>query len=205
MGLSISLRSLAYRCGALLALIGWALAGLAADAAPEMVIEVAHDGETYVVNALLFAPVPIREAWAALTDFDRMSSFVPNLSESRITSRSGNQLVVEQKGVARFGVLSFAFESVREVELRPYDMVLSRNIRGNMRKLESLTRLAQADGGTRISYQVEAIPGAWFPGFVGKVFLKHEIREQFEAIVREMVRRHDGGAGAVSVDGGSAR
>jgi len=36
---------------------------------------------------------------------------------------------------------------------------------------------------------VEVIPGFWFPGFIGEAFLRDEINEQFEAIVREMLSR----------------
>lgn len=194
MSLSLDARSLVIRLGVVLMLMGLSVALLAADVAPEMAIDVVRSGETYVINALMFAPVPRQEAWAALTDFDRMSSFVPNLSESRTTSRSGNRLVIAQKGVARFGPLKVPFESVREVELQPYDEVHSRNIRGNMRKVESVTRLSDADGGTRITYHVEAIPDFWLPKIIGEAFLRHEIREQFEAIVKEMVRRQRGAA-----------
>lgn len=180
---------LTFRIIAVLALVMPALVGWTAEPAPEMLIEVTRSGGTFLVNAMLFAPVPPREAWAVLTDFDRMSAFVPNLSESRVISRSGDQLVVAQKGVARFGVLSFPFESVREVELHPYDSIRSHNIRGNISRLDSVTRLSEADGGTRISYRVEVIPGFWFPGFIGEVFLKDEIAEQFDAIAKEMLRR----------------
>lgn len=195
-----SLRAVAWRIALLLAvfiveLLGAGSVGVA-EAAQEMVIDVARSGEAFVVDALMFVPVPRRDAWAVLTDFDGMSGFVPTLSESATTRRSGNRLVIAQKGVARFGPLRFPFESVREVELHPYDTVRSRNIRGNMRQLDSVTRLGDADGGTRISYHVQAIPGFWFPGVMGETILRHEVREQFEAIVKEMLRRKDRGSAA---------
>jgi ribosome-associated toxin RatA of RatAB toxin-antitoxin module len=170
--------------------LGWlACAAGAAEPSAEMAIEVARSGETFIVNALLFAPVTRREAWAVLTDFDHMTSYVPNLAESRVLERSGNRLTVAQNGVARFGKLDFPFESVREVELTPEESVRSRNIRGTVRKLESVTQLSEAEGGTRISYRVEMILDWWFSNPVGEAFLEHEIHEQFDAIVKEMRRR----------------
>ncbi len=179
----------AFRVSAALALA--ALGGFAGAAEPtdDIAIEVARAGESFVVNALLFAPVSRREAWAVLTDFDHMTGFVPNLIESRVVERSENRLTVAQKGVAHFGKLDFPFDSVREVELTPEESVRSRNIRGSVRKLESVTRLSEAEGGTRISYRVEAILDWWFSNSVGEAFLKHEVHEQFDAIVKEMRRR----------------
>jgi hypothetical protein len=195
-----SLRVVAWRLVSLLAVFIVELLGAgsvgAAEAAQEMVIDVARSGEAFVVDALLFVPVPRRDAWAVLTDFDRISGFVPNLSESATTRPSGNRLVIAQKGVARFGPLSFPCESVREVELHSYDTVRSRNARGNMRQLDSVAWLGDAGGGTRIGYHVQAIPGFWFPGVIGEAFLRHEVREQFEAIVKEMLRRKGGSSTA---------
>jgi polyketide cyclase/dehydrase/lipid transport protein len=191
MALLLLPRLLTFRFIAVLALVLPALLGWAAKPDLEMVVEVTRSGDTFLVNALLFAPVSPKEAWAVLTDFDHMSAFVPNLSESRVTGRSNDELVVAQKGVARFGVLSFPFESVREVELHPYDLIRSRNIRGNLARLVSVTRLTGAEGGTRIDYQVEVLPAFWVPGFVGEFLIKHEVTEQLEAIVKEMLRRRD--------------
>lgn len=160
----------------------------------EVRIEVVRKGDLFTVHAFLFAPVPPRDAWAVLTDFDGMAAFVPNLSESRVTSRSGERVTIAQKGVARFGPLSYPFESVREVELFPFEAVRSHNVGGNVSRVDSTTRLVAFERGTRISYYVEVMPGFWFPGVIGEAFLKHEIREQFEAIVKEMVRRQQGGA-----------
>jgi hypothetical protein len=155
-------------------------------------IAVRRDGETFVVVAVLFAPVTRREAWEVLTDFDRMAGFVPSLSESRVLNRTGDRLTVFQKGVVRFGILAFAFESLREVDLEAEQVVRSRNIGGNLRRLDSFTGFAAADAGTLISYRVEVIPEFWIPGFIGEALLRHEVAEQFEAIVGEMLRRRAG-------------
>ncbi|MCX7893825.1 MAG: SRPBCC family protein [Burkholderiales bacterium] len=166
-------------------------AALAAPAVaePGMRVEIARSGDAFMVDAHLVAPVPPREAWAVLTDFEHMSAFVPNLVESRVAGRSASRLTVAQKGVARFGVVSFPFESVREVDLVPHESVRSRTVGGTAGRVESFTRLAAAGAGTRIHYHLEVVPGFWFPGFVGEALLEQEVREQFEAIVQEMLRR----------------
>ena len=160
-----------------------------ATAAPEMQIAVSRRGDLMLVDAVLVAPVSQREAWGVLTDFDAMSRFVPNLDESRVSVRSGERLRVEQRGVARWGVLTHAFTLVREIELQPMDQVRSRSVGGSMRQVTSLTRFAAVAGGTEIRHHLEIGIDTWMPDFLIEPFLRHEVQEQFEAVVAEMLRR----------------
>ena len=164
-------------------------ASLARAASPVQTLEVRRQGDGYVIDASFLAPVPRTLAWSVLTDFDAMARFVPNLQESRITAGTGQQITVRQRGVARFGPFEFPFDSVRRIELRPPGSIDSMQTAGNLRRLESHTTLAVAPGGTLVSYRVELLPGSDFPALIGAVFLRHEVREQLEAIVQEMLRR----------------
>ncbi len=157
---------------------------------PRVEIDLRQAGRTFVVDATFTAPVPLAVAWDVLTDFEHMDAFVPNLADSRIVARDGNRLTILQHGVARFGPLAMRFESERLVTLAPPATIQSTQVRGSMEKLDSTTTFAPEGPDTRLTYHVEAIPGALYPDFVARRFLRHEIAEQFDAIVREMVRRH---------------
>lgn len=152
-------------------------------------IAVTREGGNYYVDASLFTTAPPAVAWEVLTDFDHMAAFVPNLERSRAIVRSPNRVTLQQRGVARFGPLAFPFESEREVEVVPIEIIRSRQTRGSMRHLVSLTTLAADGTGTRIDYHVEVDPGALYPAFLAQTFLRDEIGEQFVAIEREMRRR----------------
>jgi len=171
------------------ALVAFLLAPPLARAEAVTRVDVAQDGDVYIVDTVIIAPVPLSDAWSVLTDFDGMARFVPNLTESRIIDRSGNRVTVQQKGMARFGLFRFAFESVRELELVANEVVRSRQISGAMRTAQSQTKFLEAGGATRITYHAELEPGTWLPGFISRGFIAHEVREQFEAIANEMVRR----------------
>ena len=164
------------------------------------VVEAAGEDTPYVVEAELLVAVPLEVVWAVLTDFDSMANFVPNLTESRVASRAGDRLAVRQKGVARFGPFRFAFDTAREIELQPYTTVRSRQLTGNLRKVESTTQFTHNDGGTRVRYRVEVVPGFWLPGFIGRRLIEHEVREQFAAIVREITRRQSGATRPATVE-----
>lgn len=159
---------------------------------PEVSVVIQREGETTVtVDARLHAPVPPQEAWAVLTDFEHFADFVPNLQASRIVSKPGEMPRVEQKGKARFGLLSFSYESLREFELLPPDTIKSRVLKGNMKRMETVTRLTPEGSGTLIHYHNEAVPDFWVAPLIGAAFIRHETAEQFTAILREMLRRKE--------------
>ena len=172
--------------GLLAALVGAAPAR-AADALRG--IDVQRDGEAYVVDAVFYAPVAPKLAFEVLADFDQMSKYVPNVRESRIVSREGNVLLIRQQGVARFGLLSFPYVSERQIELTPPLFIRSRQVQGNMRKLQSQTNVVAEGDGAKIVYHAELVPSAITAGVLSKNFVAHEIEQQFNAFVDEMLRR----------------
>lgn len=176
---------LAVACAALLAAVA------PASAALDMQISVARRGEVFVVDAVFVAPVSQREAWAVLTDFDAMARYVPNLDESHIAARNGDRLRVEQRGVARWGPLTHSFTMVRDIQLDPMGEVRSASVGGTMRQVQSQTRLAAVSAGTEVRHHIEFAVDTWMPDLLIEPFLRHEVREQFEAVVAEMLRRRD--------------
>jgi len=163
--------------------------GASDTAVPEVAVRVERDSETITVDAEMLVPVPPHEAWAVLADYEHFTDFAPNMQVSRIVSKTGETLLVEQKGHARYGLLSFSFDSLREVELSPPETIKTRMIKGNMKKMETVTRLAAEGCGTRILYHNEAVPDFWLPPLIGPALIRHEVAEQFGAFIREMLRR----------------
>jgi len=180
----------AYVCrrGAL-ALVAFALATSAAAQSPVRSIDVTYDGETYVVNARMFAPVSQAVAWDVLTDFTNMAGWVPNVRESSIVKPGDKQMTIEQRGAAKFGALSFQYTSLREVVLNPQSTIQSTQVKGSMRRQQSLMTLSADGEGTRLQYHLEVVPSMLASAVLSQDFLKHEIEEQFTAIVGEMVKR----------------
>lgn len=160
---------------------------LAGDSAVS--VTVVRAGESFIIDALIDAPVRPAIAWEVLTDFDHMAGFLGNLTSSRITGRQGNELLVRQKGVARYGLLSFTFESEREIRLEPQARILSRNLSGTVRSMESEARLQATANGTQIRYHAEMALDSTLARLFGKAFVQHETEEQFTLMVTEMKRR----------------
>ena len=166
-----------------------AINAFAQDKSPVRSVDIVQNDSGYVATVVMFAPVAPGIAWNVLTDFDNMHKWVPNVRESKISTRDGNTLTVEQKGVAKFGILSFPYESARRMELDPQKTILSTQIAGSMRRLVSLMKVSPDGDGTRLDYKLEMEPSGVAAAVMSKKFLQHEITEQFTAIVGEMVKR----------------
>jgi hypothetical protein len=166
-----------------------AIAANAAAQSPVRSIDVAYDGETYVVKAQMFAPVSQAIAWDVLTDFTHMAAWVPNVRESSIVRPGDKQMTIEQSGIAKFGLLSFSYTSLREIVLNPQTTIESTQIKGSMRRQQSVMTLSTEGDGTRLQYQLELVPSGLASTVLSQDRLKHDIEEQFTAIVGEMIRR----------------
>jgi len=175
-------------------LIMWSMLYMAAALADprhdeDIEVKVQITGENVIVDLSLVVPATRQEVWAVLTDFEHMAGFVSNLKESKVISISGDTLNIFQRGSAKYGPVSFPFDSTREMRLTPFDKINSHMISGNMRKMEGTTQLFDEGGQTRIIYHTDTIPGVWIPPVVGKIFIEHETREQFQEMRNEITKR----------------
>jgi carbon monoxide dehydrogenase subunit G len=156
--------------------------------APEVVVDKRNG--SYFGSVRLRVPVRPALALAVLTDFEHMADFIPNLTSSRVTYRSGNVYRVTQEGKAEFGPLSYRFNSERWIEVFPDGRVLSRALSGTVKDMHSELQLqAAGPAATLIDYRIETTPPFWLPSALGTSFMEHELEEQFTAIAQEMLRR----------------
>lgn len=102
-----------------------AATGAAAES-PIRSTDVAHEGDSYVVKAQMFAPVPPALAWQVLIDFPNMAIWVLNLGDSRVVKLGDKEMTIEQHGTAKFGGLSLPYTSVREIVLTPHTKLRSK-------------------------------------------------------------------------------
>ena len=148
-------------------------------------------GDVFVVKATIKAPVTLQTAWEVLVDYDHMTTILSNLSASKVASRNGNVLIVNQEGVARFGLFSYPFQVEREIRLEPMKRILSRNLTGSLKRMESDVRLNPSNQGSsvQIEYRAEFVFDSILAGLFAVSFLHHEVEEQFQFMVAEMKRR----------------
>jgi len=164
----------------------------AEDTTQAVSVGVEHKGDVYVIVASLVAPVVPADAWAVLTDFDKMASFMPTLKSSRVLKRDEDNVLVQQRGQMELGAFRMPFESDRMIELVPPGLIKSHQVRGNMQRFDSTTTFTEIPGGTRVDYRVEMVPKLWMPEGVAGPMMRDAVERQFTAVLREIMRRKGG-------------
>lgn len=160
------------------------------DIKPEEVT-VVFGSEQIEISLDTQAPVTTAQAWAVLTDYEHMSQFLPGLELSEVSSRQGNTLRVHQRGSTRAGLLHFDYENVRDVSLTPQRLITTHGVSGDAKRLDSSTELRPRDGGVQLRYHVAFEPARPLPSFLGNSALKRQTADNFNAFIREMIRRQD--------------
>ena len=189
-GMSRIFRSSRPRIGAALLFAVWAL--LTAPRmthAVEIEFEAHREGEVILVAAAANLSVAADTAWNVLSDYDRLGEFIPGMLSSRVLSRDGNGIVVEQRG--EFGVLFFR----REIETKfavvesPPNRIDARAIAGSFREMTGRYDLEPLNPGIRLRYTGRLVPDFSLPPLIGMVFIRNMISNQFAAMVDEIIRR----------------
>ena len=157
----------------------------------DVVVAVREVGDGFVVEATVKAPVSRQTVWEVLVDYDHMTTILSNLTASQVARRNGNTLIVRQEGIARFGLFSYPFQVEREIRLEPMQRILTRNLSGSLKRMESEVRLKPSGNGSPvvIEYRAEFVFGSILAGLFAVSFLNHEVEEQFQSMLAEMKRR----------------
>ena len=177
-------------------LIALALVGLFAfhanadaDADRSVDVSVRMQGDEVIVDVNCHVRATPQEAWAVMTDYDHATEFISKLEKSVILSRTGDTLLVSQKGRMGYGPFSVPIETVTEIRLTPYERMQPRLASGNMKKNDGTTRLIPDATGTRIVYHLESIPETWVPPIIGRAIVEFETRARFGQLLDEILRR----------------
>ena len=174
---------------AVLCLVAVAVSAASAVPDEDIVVHVRKDGAEIVVEVDCPVRAPLRMVWDVLTDYDNMSRFLSHVQYSSVHSRIDNVLTVRQKGKTSGGPFSFAFDNLREVELRPYTEIRSRLISGDLKAFAFTTRMVTAGEIVHIINSGRYTPNIWVPPVVGPALIEAETRRQFREVRAEVLRR----------------
>lgn len=163
----------------------------AACAADDLVVEAIRKGEFIEVQAHATIEASMPVVWDTLTDYDRLPEFIPGLRKSKVISRRGATVVVEQSGEARFLMFTFPIDVTLESVERPPSSIAVRALSGSLRHFEGGYRVEpQPNSGKIVLRWVGSIiPEVSLPPLIGEVVMRMRIEDQFTGMVREIERR----------------
>jgi carbon monoxide dehydrogenase subunit G len=159
-------------------------------AAQAISLETYRQGDAISVFAEVLLDVDPKLAWDVLSDYDHLAQFIPDMIVSRVLSREGNTVIVEQKG--EFGVLFFRQPidlRLRIVEV-PHTSIVAHAVGGSFREMSGRYDLDETAGGhVKLSYTGRFVPGFSLPAFLGIIGVRHTAATQLTALVDEIMRR----------------
>jgi len=149
-----------------------------------------RDGSVYVETEATIAAT-FETIWEALTDYDRLSTFIPGMKSSRLLRYEGSTAFVEQKGSAKFLFFELPIEVVvRSIEDRPHTIRIELE-EGTLERLSGGYQLRNAgrENLWKLSWSGYIEPSIPIPNFLTERLIRNDLRAQFEGMVIEIQRR----------------
>ena len=166
----------------------WAAAS-GAGAAEGISIEATRRGSAVEIHAFALVDASYGTVWSTLTDYNRLTEFIPGMKSSRILEHRGDTMVVEQEGEARFLFFWFPIKVTVVTTARPPLAVDVRLLKGNLRRLDGGYRLQQVAPGRIALSWIGLIEPEALPPLLGMLVMRATIKDQFTGMVREIERR----------------
>lgn len=158
--------------------------------AAEITVHARRTGDVLQVEAVAEFEGSLSRTWQVLTDYGRLSEFIPDLQVSRVVSRDRNDAVVEQKGAARLLFFSYPIDVRLAVTEFPREKVVSHAVSGNFREMHGVYTLEVRDGRVLLRYAGRLVPDFYVPPLIGTLVLRHHVETTFGAMVDEILRQH---------------
>ncbi len=158
----------------------------------EVTVKRIKNGATtfFEVRASGFARATPERSWRVLTDYERLSEFVPNLRASKLLSRTGNQAVIEQQGKGSVLFLTQNIHLVMRVKEQPNSSIEVALVSGDMKHYVAHWELVPSTQngieGTRINYSGKMEPDFFVPPVFGKMIVRNDVKEMVEAFIKEI-------------------
>jgi Polyketide cyclase / dehydrase and lipid transport len=150
-------------------------------------VQVEVDAATIRISAQIDTTVNRKTAWQVLSDYNHWAEFVPDLLESRVISRPGEPLFVEQRGRIPW-LPAFPLVIITQVKETPYKSLSFQRVAGNIRSLEGEWRI-EGRSHVRLIYHSTVEPGFPLPPQMSIEIFRNDAKNRLEAMAREMERR----------------
>jgi hypothetical protein len=127
-------------------------------------------------------------AWAVLTDYNHWTEFIPDLLVSRVISRPGDPLQLEQR--ARIPSMpNFPVVMILQVEESPLKRIRFYRTAGNVLSFAGEWLIENESRQVRLVYRAVVTPGFPMPPQASMEIFRNDAKVRMEAMAQEMARR----------------
>lgn len=152
------------------------------------------DGQPmYEVSAVGVVAAPLPKVWRILTNYERMTEFVPDLESCKVLSRNGNDVMIEQFGVARLLFMSRPIHLIVRANEQPMSAIDISLVSGDMKHYEARWELIPVPetGGTKVVYKGRMMPNFYVPSLFGSKMIRIDIEHMMHAVLARLERREE--------------
>jgi hypothetical protein len=154
----------------------------------EASVQVENKGTTLYVQAEIETKADSKTAWAVLSDYDHWTEFIPDLVVSRVISRPGDPLQLEQRG--RIPTMpNFPVVMILQVEETPNERIRFYRTAGNVQSFAGEWLIEGKPGKVRLIYRAVVMPGFPMPPQASMEIFRSDAKVRMEAMAQEMARR----------------
>ena len=149
-----------------------------------------RQGNKYACTRKLTSKSIAPPIWATLCDYDHLAKFIPNMSTSRVISRDGPNVLVEQTGTVGFGPIHRSFAAVFAVTEQLDESISISELTGDFGRFDAQYEiLPLAMGRSRVVYDATIVPWDSAPQLIDDAVMRLVIGDQFDALIGEIARR----------------
>ncbi len=142
------------------------------------------------VEATIHLPHPIEQVWQALTDYEKLAEFIPNLSTSRRLPHPEGGIRLEQVGVQNLKVVTFSARVVLDMTEEYLSAIRFKMVEGDFKAFSGewlLQPMPETEaGGTRLTYCLEVWPKATIPVIAIEQRLRKDLPANLKAILQHL-------------------
>ena len=175
----------------------WAIVAATLHAGTGDDIKVREEKGTYHVTAAFEVKQTPETAYAVLTDYEQVPTFMPDVRMSIVRERTPERILLEQEAVAKLMFFSKKVQLLLEVQ-ETADTITFKDTSGkSFTRYEGRWTLAAREDLTEIRYTLTAKPSFSVPGFVLTRLLKRDASRMIDGLRGEMAKTRfaNGGPG----------
>lgn len=149
--------------------------------------------QLYEIDATAVVAAPLPRVWRILTNYERMTEFVPDLESCKVLSRNGNEVMIEQFGVARLLFMTRPIHLIVRATEHPMSAIDIALVSGDMKQYEAhweMTPIPET-GGTKITYKGRMMPNFYVPSLFGAKMIRMDIEHMLNAVLTRIEGRAD--------------
>jgi hypothetical protein len=161
------------------------------SASPTPLVTQRTVGNIYLVQGSFDVEASPEVAWAVLTDYGALASFVSDLRRSSIRDRLGSgEVLVDQEATGRAAFVVVAVRLLLEMtETFGREIVFRDVLRQDFELFEGAWSLAPTSTGVKVSYRCRSKPRSGAPGFVVAPAVEASARQLLAQMQIEIQRR----------------